>query len=733
MAVTETTIRTQFFDFMFGESKGYVCIATSSVDKKDFKQTFFSWPEQRNDLGSFIDAASHRKNVWFCTSLLERQERKKEFCLPGSLVWADLDACHPDTVSPDPTAIIESSPKRFQALWKLTETIEPYMQEDYSKRIAYKYSVNGADPSGWDLTQLLRVPLTYNYKYAHGGTDIPRVELLAVSEQKIAKEVFEQIERAAKSGDIGPADVDSTMPDVNELPDAQQVIYKYYAQLNNNLGFKSTYLVEPAAGEDWSKALWKLLNICLEANMSEEEAFVIALTSKCNKYARDNRPLVHLWEDVVRASLGQRKLSVITAQFQSLLMPELVTAEEIANAPPTFIDEYCDWAIEATDAVNSFHELCAFMLLSAVMAAGLRLETSYGELIPNLWGLILGDSTLSRKTTAMRMAMDMLANIDQELILATDGSSEGLLSGLATRPNRVSIYFKDEVSGFFDSVNRKDYLAGMPETLAQLYDVPRVLNRRLRKETISIQSPVFIFFGGGIRDKVHSLVNDEYILSGFLPRFLVVSGEADLSRIRRTGPGVKMLSDKRSLIEQKVANLYERYNSNVVIKIAGQEVETAVKNEAMLTEGAWQRYGDIEALMVQSAYDSAVSMLALPTFERLSRSVLKMATLLAAARQTPQEGVIEVVENDVISAAAYVQDWGRYSVEMILGAGTGMNERQLKKVLAAIERDPGVTKSTIMTRHHLSKRDMDDILGTLLDRQQIIATKQGRGITLKAV
>ena len=54
-------------------------------------------------------------------------------------------------------------------------------------------------------------------------------------------------------------------------------------------------------------------------------------------------------------------------------------------------------------AVPEFHDLSAFILLSAVIANSVRLETSYGPFVPNLWGMILGDSTLTRKTTAMRM------------------------------------------------------------------------------------------------------------------------------------------------------------------------------------------------------------------------------------------------------------------------------------------------------------------------------------------
>jgi hypothetical protein len=93
------------------------------------------------------------------------------------------------------------------------------------------------------------------------------------------------------------------------------------------------------------------------------------------------------------------------------------------------------------------------------------------------------------------MAMDFLAELDPDCLLATSGSVEGVLSGLADRPKKTSMYFRDEVAGFFSEIQKKDYLSGMAEALAHLYDCPAIDHRRLRKETITIVSPVFIFFG----------------------------------------------------------------------------------------------------------------------------------------------------------------------------------------------------------------------------------------------
>lgn len=738
MAVsTSSAIRTQFFDYLFGQTNGYLCICTGNpdVERKSpefFKQHFFSWPEQRGDVASFIDQATHRRNVWYCTSLLEKPERKKEYCLPGSLVWADLDTCNPNKVDPVPSVIVESSPRRWQALWRTSTVLEPYEQEDYSRRIAYKYSNSGADVTGWDLTQLLRVPETYNFKYMDGD-DIPMVKLIQSLETPVPSNLFLDID-AAPSDNLTTVDAADSLPDVSKLPDSEMILYKYFAAVSTNQ-FKQLYLVEPNEDQDWSTALWRLLNISIEAGMSDEEVFVVALTSACNKYKRDNRPVVHLWEDVLRASEQQRRVNLIIGGISPFEMPTLIEDSPISSSI-SFVEEYRAWASEATDAVTEFHELAAFIMLSAVCAAGIRLYTNYAPqgMVPNLWGLILGDSTLTRKTTAMRLMSDMLIEIDPDLVLATDGSAEGLLTGLAGRPNRTSMFLKDEVSGFFDSINRKDYLAGMPEILTHLYDVPKVYTRLLRKETITISSPVFIFFGGGIRDKVYSLVDDGYILSGFLPRFLIVSGDADLDKIRRTGPANINVTDKRDAILRRVSNLYETYTETATMNLLGQEISIPATHTAELTEDAWKRYGDIEMKMVHAANDSPLSNMALPTFERLSRSMLKMAVILGASNGKPtEERKIIVDEGDVINAAHYIQRWGRYTIDLINNAGKGSSERTLAKILNTIIKTPGIRKSDVMNRHHLTSREVNEILTTLQDRGQIDVSKQGRGYVIKAV
>jgi hypothetical protein len=721
------TLRLQFFDFLFGGEKGQLCIATGNASKSMFKQHWFSWPSQRMELGHFIEEQAPKYNVWFGVTLFDRPERKRDYAVAGTIIWSDLDFVVPFELEPIPSIIIESSPARYQAIWQLKDAIPPDIAQDYSRKLAYHI---GADKSGWDLEQLLRVPFTQNFKYEEPAP----VKLLRILGTHQDADYFNALPEpiAPTNGSI----VVEELPE--ELPEIEHVLYSYKREISdptssNGKVFKTLFETEPHETDDWSGRLWRLLNICIEMGMTDEETFVVGVNSKCNKYARDNRPIDYMWKEVQKAKLKQASFNASNTTHK-LRMPQLVDPDEVDE--DSFVAEYKEWAKIATDAPEQYHEVSCFIALSACISNGLNLKLPYDDNFrPNLWALVLGESTLSRKTTSMRMATDLITDLDPELILATDGSAEGLLSGLSGRPKRVSIFYKDEVSGFFDSINRKDYLAGFPETLTQLYDVPKVLSRLLRKETITVTEPYFIFFGGGIRDKVYNLINDDYILSGFLPRFIIVSSENDISRIRRTGPPTSISSSKKDDLVTRLADLKERYSVQVPITIGTQKTYIDGVVEAHLTNEAWDFFGDKEEQMQLVAFESPWQTVALPTLSRMAFTMLKMSMLIAASRKPATDAnTLEVDIDDLKQAAYYIQKWGQYSLDLVTAAGKSSSEKTLDRTLEFIRsHTEGVTQSQLMQRFHMSSKEMREVRDTLADRGLAEITKKGRGLLIKAV
>jgi hypothetical protein len=721
------SLQTAFFDYVFAnDDVGYICICTSTPKRKTtFKQHFFEWPTEKEEMLRFVADASSNHNVWFGINLLSKAERKKEYCLPTNTVWADLDTCDPATVDPEAQCIIQTSPGRYQAIWRLETIIDPHHASHLSKRIAYAYSASGADKSGHDLTQLLRVPFTRNYKYDNQIGDVPICSLERAYDTLLPVELFESLPDIERTYDDGYVE----MPQIDKLPPADETVLKYWPGLHKT-SFQTLYTNEPE--DDWSRVLWRVVNLAFEAGMSANEVFSVALAAKCNKYARDKRPITHLWQEVLRAQAGQERLAQLIGKFEPLKIPELLNSQELAGLPRTLVEEYAEWAANATDATPVYHELNAFLLLSMLSASGLKLNTSYGTFIPNLWGLILGESTLTRKTTAMKLALGFIEDIDRELVVATDGSAEGLLSSLAARPNLVSVYYRDEVAGLFDGMARKDYLAGMQESFTQLYDVPTFYSRKLRKETITITNPVFVFYGGGIRDKMYSLINEQMILSGFIPRFLVVCGDTELTRIRPTGPATTVGSDARAELLAIFRKINAQYTRTAEIELAGQSTTIPTSVEVFLDNDAWARYGEIEMQMIEAANTSTLAPLALPCFERLSRSLLKMAMLVGATRQEPVDNTIQINEVDVMVAAKYVQKWGNYTVDLLLNSGRTTAQRLLDNLLDYVKRNPGVSRGRLMQVYRLTRREMDEIQSTLEDRGDVKLTKSGKSVLFTA-
>lgn len=713
--MNERELREEFFRYLFGEKKGWLCIGTESSVEGDYKQRFFQWPLESSQLLTHINKEKSKKNVWFCVNLLNRKSRRKEDkpWIPGNLLWADLDDCHPDIIKPRPQLVIESSPGRYQAIWRIDEDLDPQIAEDYSRRIYGEYEANGVD-SGWALGKLLRVPFTHNLKYA----DKPDVKLLRAIDELLPTKYFDAMSYKPTASD--DAVEDATIP---ELGDPNTIIAKHFKKLSER-GFHQVWAYQPTREDDWSRLLWRLIMICFEAELTKDEVFTIAYFSSVNKYERDSKPARYLWRDVSKAGLQFTEFEVFSNGVP-FSMPELIPGDKY-KVGSSLVEQYIKWGEEATDATPVYHELSVFILLSCLLAGNLKLDTNFGTIRPNLWGMILGDSTLTRKSTAMRMAVDIVDFVDTDILLATDGSAEGILTGLAGRPSRTSMFFRDEVVGFFDSVRRKDYLAGIPQLFTQLYDTNPV-RRMLRKELIAVDNPIFIFFGGGIRDQFFVSVDEALVYSGFLPRFLVVSGVTDRSKLRPLGPPTVELTEKKQNIYQKMHELYHTYMIEGDVEILGAQALMPVDTVAQMTPEAYELYGEINHRFVEAAYDSPNEGLALPTFERLSMSLLKMALLAAATRQKPDDFQIEVSDVDIRRASKYVQQWGHHSIDVIQNIGQTATMRTIDRAHRYIKNHTETTRSDMMRAMNLSKRQMQEIEETLEARGHISVVTRGSG------
>lgn len=721
------TKRETFFKLVFGrESAGYVCLAfLSATNRKDFWEEFYRYPEELPSMLEAINRQTMGFNIYFCPQILREKKRTKENILSTPNIWSDLDTCTPEVLLVEPSILIESSPDRYQGYWVLERPIDPDDAEDVSRRIAYKHADEGADRSGWDLTQLLRVPFTYNYKYVRSSQS-PIVTVLKANKKRYRLEDFEAY---PNTGEYEYLDI--PLPSAEELGTlaAEDELQKKRTSLNPRAW---TLFNEEPQG-DWSKSLWNLQMLLLEAGYERVQVYKIVREAKCNKYARDGKAERLLWKDVCRAYArflaNQRLLSgggPPKTDKKQLLTDE--ERERVKSTPDTFIERFISWARSLGDAAPQYHQAGAFVALSSLLAGVVRLPTSFGTIKPNLWFMILADTTLTRKSTAMDIAMDLVMEIDPECVLATDGSIEGLMGSLSTRPGRPSVFLRDEFSGLLEMITKKDYYAGMPEVLTKLYD-GKFQKRILRKETIEVRDPCLIVFAGGIKNKITSILTFEQVSSGFMPRFIFITAESDPTKLQPLGPPTERIDTERNRIKDELEALIEHYKATTTMVIENKhtakiEVQTQRTWDAQLTPSAWERYNLLEAQLVDEGLEMDKPEIMTPVHDRLSKSILKAAVLLAASRQRGDCVVVE--ETDILRAIMYGEQWKIHAHEVMNNVGKGTQERQLDKVMEIIRKRPGCSRSHVMQYLHLNARQTNEILDTLEQRGLLGRERRGR-------
>lgn len=720
--LTQAVLLGEFFGLILRDSEGYFCIATASQNdpRGTFRDEFFKWPSQRKQILEYIDIQKAGRHVWYCPHLLSKPQRRKEYAIDCASVWADLDEADPELIEPTPPILTRTSPGRFQAIWPLESPVPARVAEDFNRRLAYKYKDLGVDLSGWDLTQLLRVPLTTNYKYP----GYPLVEIVRGNPVKVPLEIFSAIPTVNGIA----LEHETQIPE--DVPDPDDVVAKNRGKIPPE--FYVARDKEPGLDDDWSRKLWRFLIMCFEAGLTAVEVFSVAQDAACNKYRRDNRPPLDLWHDVIRAQETVRATkAIISGHKGDISLPGLATEEEFSALEPTFVERYIDWAAKMGDAAKQYHEAGAFVILSSLLSGNLRVDSNIGLIVPNLWFMILADTTLTRKTTAMDRAMDLLEEVETDSVLATDGSVEGLMQALSGRPRRPSVFLRDEVTGLVEAMVRKDYMAGMLETLTKLYDA-RSLKRVLRKEEINVRDPILIIFSGGIKNRMEAILQDEHVTSGFLPRFLIISAESSVESIQPLGPRDVVNSFERESLRQELAILKENYTvPSPEISVAGHTIVAPPEIQAKLTDEAWERYNSIYFSLISSAVETSRPEIYTPVFDRFSNSILKMSVLIAASRQQPNdERVITVDLQDIVRAAYYGDKWIPYTLGVIGNIGNTTVERVLDRITQYVKNNPGVSRSALMRNFKLSSFETDNVLRTLEQRSLIMVNKVGKGYTI---
>lgn len=268
----------------------------------------------------WLESQPEGADLYWCPIKFSGNHRRKQLAADSRFLYADLDEADPKKLLPRPTQAWESSPGRWQALWRLESPLPPAELEALNKRMTYGV---GADRGGWDLTQVLRVPGTVNNKYKQR----PHVKLLWSESRTISSRVISE----------EPTTIDRVWRDT---------LTKHFDRIPRKV--MSTLTAKRATQGKRSEVLWWLAHELTAAKVPAKDVLVLVRGSVWNKYEGRSDELTRLKSEIAAALARKRpEAPKITEE----LLP-IVTHRDLMLSPgrrPGWLVE--DWWVRESHGI----------------------------------------------------------------------------------------------------------------------------------------------------------------------------------------------------------------------------------------------------------------------------------------------------------------------------------------------------------------------------------------------
>jgi RecA-family ATPase len=278
--------------------------------------TAFQWPKDRAKIIEHMKT-NEDNDLYWCPMLFEYPRRQAGVAMDEKALWADLDEVDPHGLSEyQPTIAWETSPGRFQALWLVSsgDILGASRDGDINQAMT---DYIGADPSGWDITQLLRIPGWKNHKPEYRSKDgkPKQGKLLWTDGRQYGADEFNDLPRRDVSALTG-----EVLEDEISRIDRHEVWGRVRLKVSKRV--RELVTARAAAG-DRSDALWEIERDLADAGCTIPEIVVIVKATVWNKFEGRADELRRLISEASKA-VSQRSQAVSDAleeEFQERPKP----------------------------------------------------------------------------------------------------------------------------------------------------------------------------------------------------------------------------------------------------------------------------------------------------------------------------------------------------------------------------------------------------------------------------
>jgi len=520
----------EFFESIFGAGEGYAVLTTDLSSKG----TFFSYPVQLDDMVRYADTNGVNQQVYFSPVLFSQPKREKIYAKTTSVAYADSDVFDFNAYKIVPSLTVQTAEGRTHNYWFLDGDYNPHTIALLNRRVHWAHKDEGLDRNFGHAAKMLRVPGSLNT-----NRDNFRVTVVV---DGTAIYSLAELEAAYPATDVPEKVYGTDKPlDTAKLPDRATLLDK----ISDDRTLRNLLFDEPIPGRR-SEMRYKLESELFRYGFSAEEVLVLVWDAPCCKYKQENRPQEHLWKEILNAEVDPENQPPVddgrpvdlAAQaassldgdaliniYETIIPADFLTAEERASLPVTFIDKYEAWATSHTTSPAKYHRMAALMLMSCVYAEYGHIPFDFEETNLAVWVMLLGNTTVDRKTTALKYMTGILESLetpDYTYDIGSDVTQQGLNKALSERPHQSSLLHADEVQDVFREVFSQGYLTGLVGYWTQLYSGKSrgTLRSTGDKQVIKSVPVNFQMYLTGIVTHVAEALTIKHFESGFLTRFL---------------------------------------------------------------------------------------------------------------------------------------------------------------------------------------------------------------------
>lgn len=710
----------EFFTMIYGEASGLACITRCDVKGKPTLDKYFEYPAQLEEMLVYCENYADR-DLYFTPVLSAATNRRAPSMVQGQALWSDSDTFDVENFKVAPSIIVHTSEGRTHSYWVLDDVHDAAALEKVTHSIsaAHPKKETGLD-TGWARNKLMRVPGTTNlnhgdpYKIAYVNEGL----VYSLSEIETVYEPIEPHAQIEKKRDAVPSRIEA----LNSI------------EMNASI---TDILSNDFAKGNRSEALHFAEMELFRAGATDEQAFAILVDSNLNKWELDGLKDSDdmLWQDILRARAKFEpestpadeapepvKATVVPRDYGSY---DFLDENEKDMLQATWVDDFVAWSASKTNASKDFQIASAFTVLSTVFSDFGSVPTRWGDTYLNLWFMVLGRTTLDRKSTVkshMLKVLNRLSDGDEYIYdLGSNFTVEGLSDVAREMPNRSGVVVRDEIQGFLRELSNKTYMAGTKETLTDLYGGRLTGKLRSTGEKKRAKSTNYFlsFYGMGIQDQVGAELDSEDFGSGFLTRFIWVEPTDIEERSEDVNDGFELgrTSDDNAFYDlcdslRSARDHYEMFADS--LDAEPQPIEFEVE--------AFERIKKFRADMVGEAENLSMNVVA--PADRLTHSVLKCAALLAMSECSES-----VQLRHAVSAINYASGWFLNMLKMSEKVAESDWKRQQDTILEEIiiqGNDVSPKKLYNKFRTEMKPREFAELVQSLQDSGHLVTIRDDK-------